>query len=57
MRFAPHGGWGPVFASFTAVSVAYLLAAWFFLVEKAHRIRLLAATRRLAFGAGAGIGG
>lgn len=51
MRFAPHGGWAPVFASFTAVSVAYLVAAWFFLVEKGHRIRLLAATR-LALGVG-----
>ena len=52
MRFAPHGGWAPVFGCFTLVSIAYILSAWFFLIEKDHRGQLIAAGRRLAFGAG-----
>ena len=58
MRFAPHGGWAPIFACFTLVSVAYLIAAWFFLIAREHRVGLIAVGRRLAFGtAGAGTGG
>jgi O-antigen/teichoic acid export membrane protein len=37
LPYAPHGGWGPVFLCFTLVSLAYLAAAWFFLVHPEHR--------------------
>jgi O-antigen/teichoic acid export membrane protein len=33
--------WGPIFLSFTAVSMMHIALAWFILVEKAHKARLL----------------